>query len=99
MEGTGDVVEVGLTGTKIGEVRHFYGKISVAVIEISDEITDHLKVGDTVKITGKGGKINSTQKVESMEIEHKQILEAKAGDLIGLQVTEKVCEGCEVFRV
>jgi translation elongation factor EF-1alpha len=94
MEGTGDVVEVGFAETKIGEVSHFYPKISVAVIKP----TGTLKVGDTVRITGKEGKINFTQKVESMEIEHEPIQEAKPGVPIGLQVIKKAPEGCCVFK-
>lgn len=101
MEGTRDVVEVGLAETKVGKVSHFYPKISVAVIILEGP----LRKGDTVRITGRNSpnlrksKINVTQKVESMEIEHQKIEEAKPGDLIGLEVTEKVCEDCEVFKL
>jgi len=85
-----DIVE----GTFIGKVQHFYSKISVAVLEPSDT----LKVGDTIRIIGDDG-IDFTQPVESMEIEHKQIKEAKPGDLIGLKVNQRVHRGCCVHKL
>ncbi len=79
--------------TKIGKVEHFYGKISVAVIEL----TAPLKVGDKIKF--KRGKEEFTQAVDSMQIEHKQIKAAKKGQAIGLRATQPVHEGAEVFKV
>ena len=77
----------------VGKVTHYYGKIGVAVIELSDE----LSVGDTISIEGKT--TNFQQIVESMEIEHEQIKTAKAGDAIGLKVKEKVREGDFVYKL
>lgn len=77
----------------IGKVIHYFGKIGVAVIEL----TDTLKVGETIKIVG--GESEFTQEVESMEIEHKKIKEAKAGDKIGLKVNQKVREGYKVYKI
>jgi len=34
-----------------------------------------------------------------MQIEHKNIPEAKAGDAIGLKVTESTREGAKVFKI
>jgi len=66
----------------IGKVSHFFDKISVVVIEL----TDKLKVGDKIKI--KGSKTDFEQEVESIQIEHEQVKEAKAGQGIGLKVKE-----------
>lgn len=77
----------------IGKVTHYFGKISVAVIEL----TDTLKVGDTIRIVG--GETDFTQVVDSMEIEHKKVKEAKAGESIGLKVAQKVREGYKVYKV
>jgi len=85
-----DIVE----GTFIGKVKHFYSKISVAVLEPSDV----LKAGDTIRIVGNDG-TNFTQPVESMEIEHQKIKEAKPGDLIGLKVTQRAHKGCCVYKL
>lgn len=77
----------------IGKVTHYFGKISVAVIEL----TDTLKVGDTIRIVG--GETDFTQVVDSMEIEHKKVKEAKTGESIGLKVVQKVREGYKVYKV
>jgi putative protease len=65
----------------------------VAVIELSDK----LKEGDTIRIVG--GETDFTQTVESMEVDHKKIKEAKKGDSVGLKVDEKVREDYRVFKV
>ncbi len=77
----------------VGKVTHYYGKIGVAVVELEDE----LSVGDEISIEGKT--TNFRQKVESMQIEHKNIEKAKAGDAIGLKVIEKVREGDKVYKI
>jgi putative protease len=64
----------------VGKISHFFDKISVAVIELSG----NLKVGDKIRI--KGNTTNFEQKVESMQIEHKQVKEAKASQGIGLKI-------------
>ncbi len=76
----------------IGEIRHFYDKISVAVIGV----TAPLKVGDTIEI--RGTTTNFSQKIASMQIEHKLIKVAKRGDAVGLKVKEKVRKGDIVYK-
>jgi len=80
-------------GKLIGKVTHYFGNIGVAVLEL----TDTLKVGDTIRIVG--GTTDFTQTVDSMEIEHKKVEEAKAGDSIGLKVSQKVREGYKVYKL
>jgi len=77
----------------VGKITHFFPKISVAVVELEDT----LKVGDTISI--EGPTTNFQQTVESMQIEHKAIEEAKKGDSIGLKVKDKVREKDLVFKV
>lgn len=77
----------------IGKITHYFGKIGVAVIKLEDG----LKVGETIRIVG--GDTDFTQQVESMEIEHQKIKEAKAGDSVGLKVNQKVREGYKVYKV
>lgn len=81
-------------GKLIGKVTHYFGKIGVAVIELSAP----LKVGDTIRIIG-GESTDFTQEVESMEMEHEKIEKAKKGDSIGLKVKEKVREGYKVYKI
>jgi translation elongation factor EF-Tu-like GTPase len=60
-------------------------------------LEDTLKVGDTIRIVG--GETDFTQTVDSMEIEHQKVNEAKAGDSVGLKVIQKVREGYKVYRL
>lgn len=77
----------------IGKIAHFYSKISVAVIEL----TDKLSVGDEISIEGPN--TNFTQTVDSMQIEHKNIKDAKKGDSIGLKVINEVKENDSVYKM
>lgn len=77
----------------VGKVTHYFTKIGVAVVELLDT----LKTGDKISI--EGATTNFEQKVESMQIEHKPVEEAKKGDSIGLKVEDRVREGDLVYRV
>ena len=77
---------------EIGQVTHFFGKINVAAIEL----TGDLKVGDTIHI--KGHTSDFTQKVDSMQIDRKDVDAAGPGDEIGIVVTEHARPGDAVFR-
>ncbi len=78
----------------IGEVVHYFDKISVAVLQLSAG----LKVGDEIRIVG-GEATDFNQAVDSMQVEHSSVKKAKKGDEIGLKVKEKVREGYKVFKV
>ena len=80
-------------GKLIGKITHYFGNIEVAVIELSDT----LKVGDNIRIVG--GETDFTQIIDSMEVEHKKVEEAKKGDSIGLKVGQKVREGYKVYKL
>ena len=77
----------------IGRVTHFFGKISVAAIDL----TDALSVGDTIHI--KGHTTDLTLTVDSIQIEHQSVQSAKAGDCVGIKVAEHVREGDTAYRV
>lgn len=78
---------------EVGKIGHYYSKINVAVVEL----TGGLKVGDEISI--EGTVTNFKQKVESMQIEHKEVKSAKKGQSIGLKVIERVREGDTVFKI
>ncbi|MEM0372433.1 MAG: U32 family peptidase C-terminal domain-containing protein [archaeon] len=78
--------------TPVGKVTHFFNKISVAVVELKGT----LRVGDTISIEGPN--TNFTQSVGSMQVEHKNIEEAKAGESIGMKVDQPVKAGDLVFK-
>ena len=78
---------------EIGYVSNFFSKISVAALEITDGT---LSVGDTVHF--KGHSTDFESKVDSMQIEHESVTEAKKGDSIGLKVSEKVRKMDKVYK-
>lgn len=75
----------------IGKITHYYNGIGVGIIELSDK----LKKGDTVHIKGKNTDFEQT--VDSMQIEHDKIDQAKKGDVVGIKTKQKVKEGDEVY--
>ena len=78
---------------EVGRISHYFGKISVGIIEL----TDDLKVGDMIHI--KGVHDDFTQKVDSLQVEHEQVQEGKSGDSVGVKVASKVHENDKVFKV
>ncbi len=77
----------------IGKISHYFGNINVGIIEL----TDVLKVGEAVHI--KGASTDFEQEVDSIQIEHQDIKEAKSGDAVGIKVFQKVKEGDQVYKV
>jgi len=77
---------------EIGRVRDYFARIGVAGIDLSG----HLKVGDTIHI--KGHTTDLEQVVESMQIEHDDVKEAKPGDSVGIKVQERCRGGDRVYR-
>lgn len=77
----------------VGKISHYFSKIGVAVIDL----TDTLEVGDEISI--EGVITNLRQRIDSIEVEHKKIDKAKAGDSIGLKVMDKVREKDNVYKI
>lgn len=77
----------------MGQVTHYYDKLGVAVVDL----TAALAIGDQIKIA----KDNQTieQKVESIQVDHKQIDKAKKGDSVGLKVAQPVTNKAIVYKV
>lgn len=88
------MVEQDQEGKLIGQISHYFSKIGVAVIELNSV----LKAGDSIRIAGGEG-TDFTQQVESMEVDHQKVQEAKAGDSVGLKVDQKVREGYKVYKI
>nr|AIF01682.1 Collagenase-related protein [uncultured marine thaumarchaeote KM3_14_C04]AIF03548.1 Collagenase-related protein [uncultured marine thaumarchaeote KM3_168_C06]AIF06070.1 Collagenase-related protein [uncultured marine thaumarchaeote KM3_18_F10] len=78
--------------TEIGEVMTYYANIGVAAVELSGSV----KVGDTIIF--RGFTTDLEQKVDSMQIEHDSVQEAKAGDQIGVKVPGKVRKNDRVYK-
>jgi U32 family peptidase len=79
---------------KIGKITHFFGKIKVGVIKL----TDTLAVGDEIIVKTKLEE-KFKQKVSSMEIDGKKVKKAKKGQSIGLKMKDKAREDYLVFKV
>ncbi len=77
----------------IGGVSDFFARPMVAGIEL----TATLKVGDKIHIKGHTTDLELT--VDSMEINNVAVKEAKAGDSVGIKVSERVRRGDTVYKV
>jgi len=77
----------------VGTVSHYYGKLEVAGIELTDE----LNVGDTIHILGHTSDFSQT--VASIQIEHEKVDSAKAGDPVAVKVKERARIHDRVFVV
>jgi U32 family peptidase len=78
----------------IGKVVHYYDKLSVAIIDLEK---GGLKVGDELKF--KRGEEEFTQKIESLQVDHKDVKEVKKGDSFGVKVDKPTKPGTEVYLV
>ena len=67
----------------VGTVSHYWGRLGVVGIELSSE----LNVDDTIHILGHTS--DFTQTVDSIQIEHETVESAKAGESIGVRVSER----------
>ena len=77
----------------IGMVSDFFAHPVVAGIEL----TAVLKVGDKIRIKGHTTDLEMT--VDSMQIDNAQVTKAKAGDSIGVKVSDKVRSGDKVYKI
>lgn len=76
----------------IGVVTHYYGGIGVAIVKFNKAV----KAGTGIKF--KGATTDFSQKITSMQYEHKDMASAKKGQEVGIKVDEKVREGDEVYE-
>ena len=81
-------------GTYLGTVLNFFEKVGVLAIKVEAP----LKVGDKIKIVG-GEDTNLEDKVESMQINGKDVKEVKAGEDVGIKVSGKAKKGYKVYRI
>ena len=79
---------------KIGVVTHYFGKISVAALKITD---GELRVGDTIHI--KGHTSDFTQTVDSLQVKHESVDVVPAGGEVGIKIAEHARKHDEIFKV
>jgi len=78
---------------EIGKVSTFFARPVVAGIDL----TSSLSIGDTIHIVGHTTDIEV--KVDSMQINNVDVKQAKAGDSVGIKVTDRVRPGDRIFKV
>jgi putative protease len=82
-----------MEGKRIGEVTHYYDRINVAVIKL----TQPLNLGDQVHFLGQGS--DFLQEISSMELDHKKIKSAKKNQEIALKVSKPVKKRTVVYLI
>ena len=78
---------------EVGKVSDFFARPVVAGIEL----TGKLKVGDKIHISGHTTDMELV--VDSMQINNVNVQEAKAGDSVGIKVTDRVRRGDTIYKV
>jgi translation initiation factor IF-2 len=81
-----------MSDERVGKVTHYFDRIGVAVLEL----TDRIKVGDTLHFLGHS--TDFKQLVSSLQIEHQNVSEAKPGQEVALKVLQKVHPNDVVFK-
>jgi putative protease len=81
-------------GKLVGIVSHYFSNISVGVIKLSAPLGE----GDEIRIIGGEG-TDFSQKIDSMQIDHKKVKKAKKGNSVGLKTDQKVREGYKVYKI
>ncbi len=76
----------------IGEITHFYNKIGVAIVKFNRNVEKGMMANF------KGTHTDFSQKIDSMQFDHKDIEVAKKGQEVGIRVSEKVHEGDKVYE-
>ncbi|NYZ76704.1 hypothetical protein H0O02_00105 [Candidatus Micrarchaeota archaeon] len=79
----------------VGEVDHVFGKLNVAALKLKGE----LKVGDRISIENKEGTTVVQETITSMQVVHKPVEVAQAGDDITIKVAGKVHAGNLVYKI
>lgn len=79
---------------QVGVIVNFYTRLGVAALKVTQGT---IKKGDLLKY--KGYTTDFTEVVSSMEIENQPVEEARAGDLVGVKVKERVREKDKVYKV
>lgn len=77
----------------LGEVEDYFSHIGVIALTLKSA----LSIGNTIHVHGHTTDL--TQTVDSMQIDHALIQDAKKGDSVGIKANDKCRKGDQVFRV
>lgn len=79
---------------ELGKVTHYFSKIGVGAIEITQ---GSLAVGEVIRV--KGHTSNFTQKIDSMQIDGESVSEATVGQSVGIKMVDHAREHDVVYKV
>jgi len=79
---------------EVGKVTDYFAHIGVVAIDVTAE---GFKVGDTLHF--KGHTTDFTQKITSMQVDHKSVEEAPVGSDVGIKVKDRVRTHDHVFKI
>jgi putative protease len=80
--------------TRIGSVTHYFAHVNAAIVAVQ---TGDVRVGDTLHF--RGHTTDFYQRIDRIELDHRSVPLATAGQEVGVQVSQRVREGDEVIRV
>ncbi len=83
-----------MTTQQIGTITHYFDKIQVGVIEITE---GSLSKGNTIRIGDED--TGFTQEVDSMQVEHQPVETVKKGESAGLKLSEPSQKGTLVYKL
>ena len=76
---------VGLGEAFIGRIIHYYPRINVGIVELTD---GEINLGDVIHVQGK--QTNLVQPVDSLQIDHQNISHADKGRRVGIRLKDRV---------
>ena len=82
-----------ISETCIGTVTHYFGKIDIAVLSL----TDPIQIGDKIRIRGDDTEFE--QEVTSLQIDHEAVDTGQAGTEVAIQVTQSVRRGDQIYKL
>jgi GTPase len=79
---------------RIGVVTHYYEHVGACVVSLD---AGELRVGDTIHV--RGHTTDFYQRVERLERDHTAVDSARAGEVVGVQVSQRVRSHDVVYRL
>ena len=76
---------VGIGEAFIGRIIHYYPRINVGIVELTD---GEINLGDVIHVQGK--QTNLVQPVDSLQIDHQNISHADKGRRVGIRLKDRV---------
>ena len=76
---------VGIGEAFVGRIIHYYPRINVGIVELTDGA---INLGDVIHVQGK--QTNLVQPVDSLQIDHQNISHADKGRRVGIRLKDRV---------